>query len=163
LKHKLEHILNVVAEPENRMAYVISPIYIAMGYKQAYRYGVSSLHEANEDVSTLYLGYVMHIALKDIVTLKAAHYFESGIAMQNFKTNGRLEGFKLKPQAIGPQVLTLRHLEAGFVVIVVLLGLSCVAFAVELLPTLMRKLKKMIDMSVACYVVVKFTRMNKMY
>jgi hypothetical protein len=154
--------LDVFVEPENRMALVLNPMFIAMIYKENYRYGVSSLHETSETVSPFRIGYAMHVALKDIVSLKASQLFESGLHEREIKTKIHLEDFKSKSQAIGPQVLTLSHLGAGFVVILVLLGLSTIAFAFECSPILLKKLKKLISISVACYVVVKFTKMNKM-
>jgi hypothetical protein len=151
--------LDVFAEPENRMAIVIIPMVVEAEYLEKYRYGVSSIHETNEIVSPVHMGYSMHIALKDIVCLKASQLMESGIYTRNFKYGGVLEDFKKKPQAIGPQVLTLRHLEAGFVIIVVSLGLSGIAFLVECAPILIKKLSRM---CLACYIVINFTRMNKM-
>jgi hypothetical protein len=73
-----------------------------------------------------------------------------------------LEEFKSKPEKIGPQVLTLQHLGAGFIVICVSLGISVIAFAAECAPMLIRKFKRWFGLSVVLYVVVKFTRMNRM-
>jgi hypothetical protein len=156
-------VLEPFAEPENRMALVAPSMIVGMAYKKTYRYGVSSILEANENISPYQMGYVMHIALKDIITLKTSQFFESGYFNYLYKTHAKMEDFKLKPQAIGPQVLTLDHLGAGFVVILVCLGLSSAAFAVECAPILWRKLKKLIGSSFACYAVVKFIRMIKMF
>jgi hypothetical protein len=156
-------LLELFAEPENRIALVAPSMILGMAYKKTYRYGVSSILETNENMSPYQMGYVMHIALKDIITLKTSQFFESGFLDYFYKTHAKLEDFKMKPQAIGPQVLTLDHLGAGFVIILVCLGLSIVAFSVECAPILCRKLKKLIGMSFACYAVVKFTRMNKIF
>jgi hypothetical protein len=145
------------------MALVAPSMFFDFAYRKTYYCGVPSILETNEDMSPYQLGYVMHIALKDIVTLKTSQLLESGNLARNLKTASKLESFKMKPQDIGPQVLTLDHLEAGFVVILVCLGLSIVVFAVECAPSPCRKLKKLIGMSFACYAVVKFTRMNKMF
>jgi hypothetical protein len=142
------------------MALVAPSMYVALAYKRTYYCGVSSILETDENMSSGQVGYVMHIALKDIVNLKTSQLFESGYFDRYTKTVSKLKDFKIKPQAIGPQVLTLDHLGAGFVVILVCLGLSIAAFTVECAPILYRRL---FGMSFACYAVVKFTRMNRMF
>jgi hypothetical protein len=147
-----------VVEPENRYAFVASPFKMEMNFKLYYRSGVSSFHEADENILPIYFGFIMHPALKDIIHLKASQLHEAGIISHLFKKH-LLENFKRKLNAIGPQVLTLKHLGAGFVLIVALLVLSFVAFAVECAPKL---LKKLFDLLLACLIVVKFTNMKKM-
>jgi hypothetical protein len=42
------------------------------------------------------------------------------------------------------------------------IGLSVIAFMIECSPKMLRKLKKQLEMCLIGYVVVKFTKMNKM-
>jgi hypothetical protein len=130
-------------------------------YKSTYRSGLSSVTIADEDVSPLQMAYVMHVSLKDIVRPKLSHLHEAGLFSYKLK-HLRLEKFRTKLEEIGPQVLTLTHLKAGFVVIFVLLAVSVVAFAAECAPILMKKVKNLFDACLSCYVVVKFIRMKRM-
>jgi hypothetical protein len=153
------------AELENRFVCVTSPLLIDYIYKKTYRSGWSSITTADEDVSKIYLGFVIHISLKDIVWLKLSQIHEAGIFSWRLKRD-HLETFKTNLEEIGPQVLTLTHLKAGFVVIFVLLAVSVVAFVAECAPMLMKKvksqLKNLFDACLSCYVVVKFNRMKRM-
>jgi hypothetical protein len=129
--------------------------------KQRYRSGVMSVFEADEDTLPFYMVYKMHIALKDTFIPKILGHIESGIAQRHFKGLW-LESFKTKPEEIGPQVLTFAHLRAGFIVISVLLGVSVLIFMVECGPMLAKKLFDWcLSLFLPGYIVVKFTRMNR--
>jgi hypothetical protein len=161
----MSEALDIAAEPENRFALVTTPFTMNVIYKSTYRSGLSSVTIADEDVSTTHVTYVMHVSLKDIVRPMLSHLHEAGIFTWQLK-RVQLEKFRTKLEEIGPQVLTLTHLKAGFVVISVLLAVSVVAFAAECAPMLMKKvkspLKNLFDACLSCYVVVKFTRMKRM-
>jgi hypothetical protein len=159
--HNLSQQLNNMADPENRMSTVVSPFNLGKFYKVLYKSGVSSVIMLDENVSPFYWGYQMSLALKDIIFLKASQLVESGI-LSNYLKKFSLEDFKTKLSETGPQVLTLQHLAAGFVIICGLLSLSVLAFIIECTPNVIRKLKKMFEICLICYIVVKFTKMNKM-
>jgi hypothetical protein len=108
-------------------------------YKLSYRSGVSSSFDVDENIAPLHWGYVMKPHLSDIITLKTSQLHEAGIFARNWKSE-LLKDFETKPEEIGPQVLTLQHLAAGFVVIVCLLAFSVAIFAVEIAPKLSRNL-----------------------
>jgi hypothetical protein len=156
--------LDKVSEPENRYAFVTSPFEINGIFKLVYKNGLSSISITDESVSPMYLGFVMHVSLKDIIPLKLSQIHESG-GFLFFLQYMSLEKFKTKPQEIGPQVLTLEHLRVGFILIFGLLALSVLAFVAECTPMLMKKvmspLKKLFDACFSCYVVVKFVRMKR--
>jgi hypothetical protein len=98
----------------------------------------------------------MHIALKDILERKISQFHEAG-----FFPVHKIRGYKekrLKSEEVGPQVLTLQHLKAGFVVICVLLILSIAVFFAELAAPLMKNIMNMFIMG---YSVIKFTILNK--
>jgi hypothetical protein len=147
-----------LVEPENRLGFFSAPIFLKETYKKKLKAGASSIFEAEGEYSPTYLGLKSHIVLKDIISLKARQFTESGIFPNLFK-NLFWDDNKSKPEPIGPQVLTLRHLGPGFVIITVLLGLCVLVFVVECTP---RVSKKLFRACLACYIVVKFTRMNKM-
>jgi hypothetical protein len=125
-----------------------------------YRSGVTSIFPTDENIISHHLGFTMHPALKETVDLKASQVYESGF-FQKYIQNMLPEDFRSKPEPIGPQVLTLKHLKAGFVVICLLLALSFVAFLAECTPKLIRNLKRQMELCVACFAVMKFTKQNK--
>jgi hypothetical protein len=69
-----------------------------------------------------------------------------------------IDSFRIKKEVIGPQVLIRRHLRVSFVIIFGLLAVSVVAFAAECAP---RETKKLLNLFLGCYIVMKFTRMKK--
>jgi hypothetical protein len=148
---------DVVSDPDNRVAFVFSKALMKFIAKERYRSGVMSVYEADEDTLPFYMGYKMHIALKDIVTLKLSQYVENGIIQKKLKTLA-MENFRAKPEEIGLQVLTFSHLRAGFILIFALLSVSVLVFLVECGPNLA---KKLFDWCLSCYIVMKFTRMNR--
>jgi hypothetical protein len=150
-----------LAEPENHFAIICIDKLLRDSLRTHYRAGTPSIFVANENISPMYHGFLMHIALKDIVTLKVSHLHESGIP--TFANPKRpIEEYDTKPREIGPQVLTIGHLKAGFVLILGLLVVSLVVFAIECTPKILRKMKKLFQICVMAYIVVKFIRMNKL-
>jgi hypothetical protein len=97
--------------------------------------------------------------MKKLVHLKATQLLESGIFWHLYKNAYFPRDFTSKPEAIRPQVLSMAHLTAGFVVCSALMSLSIVAFIFEYTPLLS---KKLFHLFFGCFIVVKFTRMNKM-
>jgi hypothetical protein len=152
---------NFLVEPENRIGFFTDPYALRIMYKEFYRSGVSSIYEANENVASACKGITTNTALRDIIHLKTSQLHEFGI-ISYLDKNSSLEGFRAKPDEIGPQILTIRHLKAGFVVIGFFLALSCIVFMIECGPILWKKLKTLFEISLMCYIVVKFVRMKKM-
>jgi hypothetical protein len=153
---------DAAVDHENRVALIFTQSLMKIICKNLYRKGVMSLFETDEDTLPLYYGYKMHIALKDIFTEKISRFIETGIITNQLKYYS-LENFRSKPEEIGPQVLTLTHLRAGFILILVLLGLSFFIFMVECGPMLAIKLFDLwLYLWLPRYIVVKFTKMNKM-
>jgi hypothetical protein len=157
----LEDYFDYIVEPENRMGFYTAPMILQDTFKSVYRSGWPSIFTADEEFSLTYLGIIMNAPLRDDVTPKASAILESGIFLRNLR-NVSLDSFLMKPEEIGPQVLTLEHLSAGFILIFGLLAVSIAVFVAECMPTLLRKLKRLLERLVAGYIVVKFTRMNTM-
>jgi hypothetical protein len=143
-------------EPENRFGFLATSVLIKMIYN--YRSGVTSIFVADENIAPLHWGFIMKTPVKETISLKASHLQEAGILTHKLKSE-IMQDFRSKPQEIGPQVLTMRHLEAGFVVILCLLALSV---AVEIAPKLWKKLRAWLEKAVFCCVVVKFVKINRL-
>jgi hypothetical protein len=154
------HPVDALADPENRIALLTTNMLMKGLLRENYRYGVSSVFVSDENIATIRIGYVIKTPFKDIISLKLSQLQEAGIFL---KINSLyMQDFEMKPEAIGPQVLTIQHLGTGFVVIFSLLALSVAVFAVEIAPKLWKKLLSWLEKVVFCCVVVKFTGMNKM-
>jgi hypothetical protein len=118
-----------------------------------------SIAAADEAISPVYWGFMTHLSLKNIVTLKASQLNEAGIVAHEWNKVFK-EDIRMKPEKIGPQVLTLRHLEAGFILICSMLVISIIAFVVELSP---KMLKGILGPCLACYGIVKYVMMRKLF
>jgi hypothetical protein len=121
---------NHLTEPENRLGFFTAPIFLREYYRNYYKAGASSIFESEGEYSPTYFGLKSNIALKDIISLKATQFTESGI-FPNLMKNFFWDDIKSKPDEIGPQVLTMRYLGPGFVIITVMLGLCILVFAIE--------------------------------
>jgi hypothetical protein len=147
-------------EPENRQAWITMASTLKRAYKK-YKTGVSSVNEATAvgNIAPVYFIYTMNVALTDILTLKILQFQESGIfSVQKIRN---YTDKVLKQESSGPQVLTLEHLKAGFVVICGLLTLSGLVFFAECVSVLPTKCKKQIEMRLMSYVIEKFIETNK--
>jgi cold shock CspA family protein len=107
--------MDLVAEPENRKAYVTFPSQTSVVYKKTYRAGVSSIIMADDNIAPAYHGLIVRSGMNDVF-VKMSQIFEAGF-ISYLRTNAVLEDFKTKPDEIGPQVLTVRHLSTGFSII----------------------------------------------
>jgi hypothetical protein len=125
-------------DPENRIALLL-PSAVMAGQLKVFRSGVSLIFIAHENIATRRHGFIMDAPLKEIISLKASQFQEAGI-IQLFVKSALNTNVELKPEEIGPQVLTLRHLAAGFIVILFLLVLSIAVFAFEFATELFRLL-----------------------
>jgi hypothetical protein len=123
-----------------------------------YHKGLSSFHETGESFKFTYSGIIADPLLRERTSLIASRLHESGIITQMYKKTYELDLPKQTPPEIGPQILTLDHLKAGFVICFVLLTISLVVFAAEFMPKLSRKLFHHL---LPAYIVVKFMNPQK--
>jgi hypothetical protein len=156
---KIDEIFEMIVEPENRYGFIYSPLELKIALNRNYKTGVTSITTANQDLSNYHVAFHSFPELKELVHSKATQLLESGIFWYLYKNAYFPRDFTSTPEPIGPQVLSVAHLKAGFVIFCVLLGLSVVAFVVECTPKVSRKL---FHLCLACYIVVKFTKMKKM-
>jgi hypothetical protein len=160
--------LKRVVDHENHFAYICTPLFVSTTYRSVYKSGKPSIFALDDYVSSLYLGFAMHIALKDIITLKASQYVESGLWKKRMDNTMKDHYWKVTDK-IEPQVLRVKHLSLGFIIICVMWAVSTVAFVFEFAPKFYRKLKKQfkllkkqLEMCLMVYVVVKFMQMKKL-
>jgi hypothetical protein len=122
-----------------------------------YRTGMPSLFESKvENIAPAYFGAMISLPLTDIMNIKISQFHEAGLfsleTIRNHTEN------LWKHEEVGPQILTMQHLKAGFVVIFGLLIMSIAVFFAELATPLLHSIMKMFIMG---YSVVKFTMINK--
>jgi hypothetical protein len=130
-------------------------------HNDQFKSGASSIFVANEDVSITYSGFLMSVSLKDIIHLKASQLVESGIINRYIQQVYLQVDKEPKPQATGPQVLTVKHLPANFIIIFGLLAISIIVFMFECAPKLMKMLKKQLEMCLMCFVVSSSLRRTR--
>jgi hypothetical protein len=145
-------------EPENRIASTSSNLWFQQLMKLHYEKGTTSNFIAKPEISPVYLGIATIPFMKAGFHSTASQLLESGIFMFLHKKEYS-KSFDPKPSEIGPQVLTLTHLQSGFIICSALLCLSVFVLAVECAP---KALRKLFEPLLACFVVVKFTKMKKM-
>jgi hypothetical protein len=151
--------LKRVVDHENHFAYICTPLFVSTTYRSVYKSGKPSIFALDDYVSSLYFGFAMHIALKDIITLKASQYVESGLWKKRMDNTMKDHYWKVTDK-IEPQVLRVKHLSLGFIIICVMWAIGTVVFAVECSWHMCKKLKLHFEMVLMGYVVVKFVRMK---
>jgi hypothetical protein len=140
-------------EPENRLAVVDVPTVDEVIHKKEYRSGFSSIFIADGDVSPVYYGFMSSSSMREIVNLKASQLRESGITSHILKKSQNFtKEYKPKPGKVGPQVLTMEHLRAGFIVFWACLGISMAVFMAEIL---WKKLKEVATLVSVVSIVVE--------
>jgi hypothetical protein len=151
-------LFDIISDPKTRLALISTPGELQKVHS-GYRTGASSIFVADVNISPLHLGFFSAFEIKDVIANKTFPLIESGIFLYLWKNIINPSGFESKVEEIGPQVLTMQHLKAGFVVCIVLMSLAVTAFAVECAS---REIGKLFRMCLACHVVVKFVRMKRM-
>jgi hypothetical protein len=150
-------VLERFSEPENRMAFTGEKSILKLLLIN-YHTGVSSFHETGESFKSIYYGFITDPPMRERTSLIASRLHESGIISKMYNDLYKLNLPKQTPPEIGPQVLTLDHLKAGFVICFVLFTISLVVFAAEFVPKLSRKLFHHL---LPAYIVVKFMKSQK--
>jgi hypothetical protein len=143
-------------EPENRMAIIAPHHFPDYIHKFRYSSGTSSIITTYVQISPLYYGYVSFEPLKEIVKLKAARLVDSGILKHTLEKSKSSNPSESNSKGY-PEVLTLPHLEAGFVIFCVMSGVSIVAFLGECAWVRCKQMAK--DVATAC-VVMKLVKVR---
>jgi hypothetical protein len=145
-------------EPENRMSLLGAPR-STLRKTLVHRPELMSIFIADENVFPLFDVLKSKGPAQERFFQKASQVYESGIFHRVTELD---DVFRKTSNEIGPQVLTLEHLRAGFVVFMAFLGLSFAVFLFELAPRLQPYLKKWLEMCMVCYIVVKFVETNRL-
>jgi hypothetical protein len=154
---KSREVLERCSEPENRMAFTGERDLLRQLILN-YRRGVSSFHKTGESFKSIYYGFYSDGSLRERSSLIASRLHEAGIISKIHREVYKLDWPKQTLPEIGPQVLTLDHLKAGFVICFVLFTTSFVVFGAEFVPKLSRKLFHHL---LPAYIVVKFMKSQK--
>jgi hypothetical protein len=147
-------IIENLVEPENRLALVLPLFSLNRLLNTFFRSGIHSVYSAEEVVSHTVFGVESSPATKEIASMKASQLFESGI----WNHLARNMSMPPKPSKLGPQVLTLKHLEVGFVVFSCLLA---TAFAIFLVEYGSRQLMKLFRSCLAALIVRELLTVEK--
>ena len=123
---------DIIAEPANRATMSVSREYINVIEKSNYRTGTASLQFLEENHVTYHLGIVFRSFSPFFETFNEAKgWLESNGWMERFRQ--RYSTFKRKPEELGPQVLTMDHLNLGFLACLIVAAVSLAAFIGELM------------------------------
>jgi hypothetical protein len=150
-------VIEICSEPENRMAFTGDDVFLRTLHLN-YRRGVSSFYKTDETFKTIYIGLVTDRLLREKASLIASRLHEAGILSLAVRNQYKLYLPEQTASEIGPQVLTLDQLRAGFIVCSVLLALSLVAFAAEFVPRISMKI---FNHFLPAYIVMKYVKSQK--
>lgn len=125
-----------IAEPMNKRA-IIVPIMLWEGREQEYyRSGVSSLlwlRSSQLRTACFHIPFLKPNPFYEVVNKKLNQMSSSGLLEYWHDNEWNSKGFKYKADEIGPQVLTMDHLGICFVLWLITLSVSFVAFLGELI------------------------------
>lgn len=150
-----------VVEPENKFT-TLGSLSNYKSINSGYRTGTSSLLLSEENIGSLYSGYFFapHSPFKDIIVLKASHLQEAGFLSLWHKFAFNPKGKKPESLKIGPQVLTMGHLEIGFVICIICFMVSIAVFTAEIGNGLAKKLFRSISNGVYAGFIIQAFMIN---
>lgn len=124
---------DVVADPANNGVSQTTEIVFKEAQKMTYRSGVTSLFVLQENVFNhpLGFGFKPFSPLFETFNDKIGRLIASGATNQMFEEYS-LPAISKRNDAIGPQVLTMEHLEIGFIACLIPLGCAVVIFFTEI-------------------------------
>lgn len=125
------NILDSVAEPENKLTMVI-PSRIILSINNHFRSGFSSLLFVDENFQSFFFGFAFRrfSPYLQIMDEKMIELIEAGFIQHWMEW--KLRSGKTTAEEIGPQVLTMEHLKPSFVICLIPIIISGVAFLVEI-------------------------------
>lgn len=110
-------------------------------HNKFFRSGISSILTLIDKFEFVYYGipFKPFNPFLEIFNFKVAQLFEAGLTEYWIKNFQNPKGFSQKVDKIGPEILTMEHLEVGFLVWLISLTLSIVVFVVEILAKRLNK------------------------
>lgn len=140
-------VLDIVAEPANKAVTRGSVLLLYFINNKLYRIGVSSILLLKENIGTIYYGIIFKPfnPFFDMLNIKFSKLFEAGLIKHWFSVKHNPKGFDHKLDNIGPEILTMDHLEIGFIVWLIPLAISIVVFAFEVVVNHMKSYRKKLN------------------
>lgn len=107
--------------------------YLTQSEHQSHRTGVSSFVLLDEAIRTLHFLFInkKNSPYEKLLERKTAQCLEGGLVASWIDVTYTIGGEKRTAEEIGPQVLTMEHLEIGFIVWLVPLAFCLLVFAIE--------------------------------
>jgi hypothetical protein len=120
-------------EPENKATIFGLEIQLSQVNNYKLKSGVSSLILLQEKVHSFYLGLVFDRGnpFFDIIDELILYLMSGGLIQFWRKTRLMHRGMFKIQEKVPPQVLTMGHLEIGFLICLIPMGLSLIAFLIE--------------------------------
>lgn len=127
--------MDIIAEPANKGTLTLYPIFLSDVHNNQYRSGFSSITVLEETVNSDSFGTVFKpfSPFFEAFNEKIDHIVSSGMFSLWYKDGENAKGIKRVEDVIGPQVLTMEHLNVAFLVCFVPLAISGFAFAYEVI------------------------------
>lgn len=126
---------HIIAEPANKATMLGIPKVLSLIHNVHYRKGVSSIIILEEKFRMVSMGMAFkdHSPFYKVVNDKIRQMLAGGLINYWIEANANFKGTLKTENDIGPQVLTMDHLEIGFKVCAIPLVLSTFAFIGEIL------------------------------
>lgn len=126
---------DIAAEPANKATILTSSELLTEVLTYFYRSGSSSLELLEEIIKTvpMCVMFPFHSPLFELFNKKMHQLLSSGLIYYWYNYEINRKGLKLKPEIIGPQILTMEHVSIGFFACLCPLVLSILTFFCELL------------------------------
>jgi hypothetical protein len=147
--------LNLVAGPENKMAMILGKNFITFIHDE-YRSGFTSILVLEEIVETVFSISVFYFdnPIYESFNRIVGQMDNAGL-LNYWKEKNQNSKSKQKVEDIGPQVLTMNHLEIGFQIYLVSLTISIAAFIAEIVVFCANKVTRMMKNFLVSVVNVK--------
>lgn len=129
-----EETFDLVAEPDNKAFKVNFAEFVQYLHNTKYRSGVSSLITLDDTLMTAQysLVYTYNCPYAEMLDRKTTQFLEGGFSTHWYKEIFNPTDMKRELEDIGPQVLTMDHLEIGFIVWLVPVLLCILVFIIEI-------------------------------
>jgi len=127
--------LKHLAEPRNRLVHLDGVNYLQLIENQEYRSGFMSITTMDLVIRTdnFALVFLKNSPFYETFNKKIMQMISNGIIEHWFRNVNNPTGLKRKIEEIGPQILTLDHLDVGFLMCLTVLGFSFLLFCAELI------------------------------
>lgn len=125
---------DIAAEPANKATILTSSDTLTGVLNLSYRSGSSSLELLDEIIKTIPMSvmFPFHSPLYEVFNKKIYQLLSTGLIYHWYNHEINRKGLKLKPEEIGPQILTMEHVSIGFLICFIPLALSVLTFLIEI-------------------------------